>query len=107
VLADILRPPVGSHHAELAGNQGVAGTREAYVTCARGMTPGANKEHTMSKTETKKARKARRERRAKKAKLAVLIVNHLIARKPTAKELAAFKRQFVIAEVVPTKGGAK
>ena len=55
----------------------------------------------MSKVEKAKARKARRVKRTKKAKLAILIVNRIIARKPTAKELAAFKKQFIIdAELV-------
>jgi hypothetical protein len=54
----------------------------------------------MSKTEKAKARKARRERRTKRAKLAILIVNKLIARKPTAKELAAFKKQFIVDAIV-------
>ncbi len=58
----------------------------------------------MSKTEKTKARKVRRVRRAKRAKLAILIVNKLIARKPTAKELAAFKKQFVIDGEVVEEG---
>jgi hypothetical protein len=53
----------------------------------------------MTKVEKKTARKNRRERRAKKAKLAFVIVNRLLAGKPTAKELADFKRLFVKAEV--------
>jgi hypothetical protein len=53
----------------------------------------------MTAVQKRTARKDRRVRRAKKAKLAYVIVNRLIAGKPTAKELADFKRLFVKPEV--------
>jgi hypothetical protein len=48
----------------------------------------------MSKTEKSKASKARRERRNRKRELAVRIVANLIAKQPTARQLAEFKKLF-------------